>query len=664
MDIRRDTSSNWITEFHNQLMRGRHLILVENIADQFLVNGQYQSLSAFLDRYFQEQGYEIVGRYDVVDGLRFAAPEMQAAFARVAAPASTGNGGTTFTAPSPSAQTAPFPAAPSASRTPMNPSGPMASGQARFGGAGMPQPACPTPVSRMPVLREPEEVFQHIRRAVAQSETPVAMIIDFADKLVSDPERQGDAERNLVVLLKKCMQEAAFLKSGKLQGRKNVLVIVAEQPGAVPAWLYQRNSLVAVLRLPRPRPDERQCFITRYFDDFYGSDSLSTEQRQRTARIFAEITDGLTAWDLETIRRTSVAEQISIEQVKKLVDYFKFGRIDDPWKDLDISKIREALPRLESRVRGQSHALAAVVNTLACARGGISTARSNGFGGQPKGVLWFCGPTGVGKTELAKSIAELVFGDERAMFKLDMGEYGEPHSRQRLIGAPPSYVGYDQGGELTGRCQERPFSLYCFDEIEKAHKSLLDIFLSILDDGRLTDSKGQTAYFSKACLVFTSNIGGSTWNVRSTAPEDLPTYEEVRDHYQAAVRNYLQHEIGRPELLNRLGDNIVVFDILRPEFFPGICNLFLDNLAASAREEHGIDLEFSDGRVVAMICERMRDPKNFILGGRCIHELVKALVKPPLNRVITFREHPLRSRLVVSTDRDNSQILVDGKPVA
>ncbi|MFZ1935251.1 MAG: AAA family ATPase [Thermoguttaceae bacterium] len=516
----------------------------------------------------------------------------------------------------------------------------------------------------MPTLRAPEEVLPRIRQALCQMETPVAMILDFADKLVSDPERQADAERELVVLLKKSMQEAAFLRNGKLQGRKNVLVIVAEQLGSVPAWLYQRNPLVAVLHLPRPSRDERLCFISRYSDNFYGSDSLPAEQRKRIADTFADITDALTAWDLETIRRTSVAEQMSIAQVKKLVDYFKFGRIDDPWKDLDVTKIREALPRLESRVRGQSHAIKAAVNMLACARGGISTSRTNGMGGQPKGVLFLCGPTGVGKTELAKAMTELVFGDEKAFAKFDMSEYMESHTVQRLTGAPPSYVGYDQGGQLTGRCLERPFSLFLFDEIEKAHQSVLDIFLQILDDGRLTDSKGQTAFFSKACLVFTSNIGGSTWNVRGTGPKDLPTYEEVRDHYESAVRKYFMETLRRPELLNRLGDNIVAFDILRPEFFPGICNIFLENLATSAREEYGAELDFSDGRVATMVCERMRDPKDFILGGRRIHELIKTHVKTPLNRLIPFLAQPVRSKLVVSADRDNSQILVDGKPVA
>ena len=270
----------------------------------------------------------------------------------------------------------------------------------------------------------------------------------------------------------------------------------------------------------------------------------------------------------------------------------------------------------------------------------------------------------MGKTELTKALAELIFGDEAALHRFDMGEYGESHTRQRLIGAPPSYVGFDQGGELTGRCQKRPYSLFLFDEIEKAHKSLLDIFLSILDAGRLTDSKGQTAYFSKSCIVFTSNEGGSLWpGLKSTAPEDLPAYEEVRKHYMDATKMYIAEELKRPELLNRLGDNIVVFDILRPQFFPEICNGILEIMVANAREEHDIDLDFSDGQVAAMICDKMRAMENFVLGGRKIRELIKTHVQTPLSRAIPFMARPVRGKVTVSTSCDYTQFLVNGKPV-
>jgi len=661
MNIHRETSSHWMIDFQNQLMRGRHLILHGNIADQFLVNGIYNSLPQYLEWYFREEGYEVIAQYDIVDGFRLTAPsEMQTPFLRAIASTIQGNekGASTCTGVPDQAGTF----APSSSQTGSKTNIPEPGNVGQRGSIGTNSQQTTPHVTNMPRLQTPEEVLPVIRNALRQTQIPVAMIVEFADKIFTDPDHQADAERELVVQLKKITQEAGFIKSSP-QEKRNVLVIVAGKLGSIPSWLYQDNPFITVLYLPRPRKEERRCFISNFCGNFFGGDTLSAEQKQKVVEIFPDITDGLTSWDLEMIRRTSITQPISIQQTKKLVDYYIIGRIDDPWKDLDVAKIREAQPRLETRVLGQSHAIEAVTNMLACARGGISTTRTNGRGGQPKGVLWFCGPTGVGKTELAKALTELVFGDESAFAKFDMSEYKESNTIQRLTGAPPSYVGYDQGGQLTSRCQERPFSLFLFDEIEKAHHSVLDIFLQILDDGRLTDSKGQTAFFSKACIVFTSNIGGSTWNVSGTSEEELPAYEEGRDHYLAAVRKHFMHDIQRPELLNRLGDNIIVFDILRPQFFPGICSIILENIVASAREQYGFELDFSDGEVIKMICNMMLQVENFKMGGRRIHELIKTHVKTPLNRLIPFLNKPKSNKLNISAAQNNSHVLVDGKPV-
>ena len=138
---------------------------------------------------------------------------------------------------------------------------------------------------------------------------------------------------------------------------------------------------------------------------------------------------------------------------------------------------------------------------------GLTGAQARASGNRPRGVLFFAGPTGVGKTELAKTLTQLIFGDERAYIRFDMSEFAEEHTGARLLGAPPGYIGYDAGGELTNAVREKPFSVVLFDEIEKAHPRILDKFLQILEDGRLTDGRGETAYFSEAILVFTSNLG-------------------------------------------------------------------------------------------------------------------------------------------------------------
>lgn len=665
MDICRETSSQWMTEFHNQLVRGKHVLLHGNVADQFLLNGEYCSLAGFLDTYFRSEGFEVVGRYDIADGLRLVSPDMQPVFqGLINARRRTGGGAVSpMGEPAPRAANVPAGGAHGCDGTPISPS----TGRAPSSPATIPpgpQPTmAPSSASQLPSFRSVDEAVRAIRLILAQAEVPAAMIMDFADMLVSDPERQDDSEREVLTQLKKTMQSARILTAGPLQGRRNALVIVAGHLGAVPRWLYVDNPMVALVHVPRPSREERQCFLRRFIANFHEGSPISAERLRRVTEEFSDITDGLTCWDLESIRRTSLAEQISIQRPKKLVDYFKYGRRDDPWENLDPAKIRKARGRLQSRVIGQPQAIEAVLKTLACAVGGISSSGSSGEGGQPKGVLWFCGPTGVGKTELAKALTELIFGDESAFARFDMSEYKQEHSTERLTGSPPGYVGFEQGGQLTGRCLERPFSLFLFDEIDKAHPRVLDLFLQILEDGRLTDSHGKTAFFSKACLVFTSNIGGSTLEAAVLGSDgQLPEYSAIRDHYLAQVRRHFVDVLGRPELLNRLGDNIVVFDIVRPESMPAICRKFLAALTASAREKRDIQLEFGD-EVVEMICGLMCQGENFTMGGRRIKTLVREHIEAPLNRWILLNGPEPGQRLVLGVEDDSARILINGERV-
>ena len=161
---------------------------------------------------------------------------------------------------------------------------------------------------------------------------------------------------------------------------------------------------------------------------------------------------------------------------------YKLGVTDDPWRKLDREKLRGAEDFVRDRVKGQQHAVTHMLDIVKRAVTGIGGRR----GGRPRGVLFFAGPTGVGKTELAKTLTQLIFGDERAYIRFDMSEFAAEHADQRLLGAPPGYIGYDAGGELTNAVREKPFSVVLFDEIEKAHPRILDKFLQILEDGRLT----------------------------------------------------------------------------------------------------------------------------------------------------------------------------------
>ena len=530
------------------------------------------------------------------------------------------------------------------------------------------RPVAAVRASALQTLQTPEQVLPMIRQALRQTEIPIAVIIDFADRLFTDPKQQIDSERQMITLLKKITREAAYVQQGRLQGRKNCLVMVAENLAAVPPWLYQANPFLSLVHLPKPGPEERGHFIRGFHGNFHEGEALrqeaSEDDRRKVFEQFTDNTDGLTLWDLDTILRMSRAEKISIHQPKKLIRQFKVGRQDNPWEKLDPSKIRDARPRLEKRVIGQPHAMEAVVKMLACAVGGISCSSASSKGGQPR-VLLCCGPTGVGKTELAKALTGLLYGEDTEPARFDMSEYKQDHSDQRLIGPPPGYEGHEQGGQLTNCCLERPFSLFLFDEFDKGNPRILDLFLQVLEDGRLTDGRGKTAFFSEACLMFTSNIGGST--LRDTplykSDDELPDYSVIHDYYMSEVRRAFKEApprgIGRPELLNRFGGNIVVFDIIRPEHIPAICRKFFALCDMSAKELYGIRLEWDD-RIVEMIRQLMHRRENFEMGGRRIKTLIEELVLPALNQWVVLNR-PRAGQVVNISAEEVGRILINGE---
>ena len=656
-------SSRWIQDFEKYLYRRQNLVLYNNIHDRYLWQGTYYSLTDFIDKYFINLGFDLIVRYDPIDGFTFPQPEMQELLDRLA-------------------QT----------RSPQPPRENLGNSTTP-GQSTLADPLQPPPRGNPGAIIQrhgstnlsPETAFAHLRTAISQSKTSTVAIVDLGDMLTAEPDRYLTDERHLLMLLKKCTLEAALIEQGHLTGYRNPLILLASELRRVPPWFYTNNPSIALVQVTRPTKEERHQFILRFAQQgFYGGNQIGTgrptpqqpSELELAAEEFAALTEDFQTMDLEAIRIASWREQIPLSQktVLRLIDFYKFGQRDEPFEQISPDKIARAREELSQSVIGQPQAVEAVTNLLTSAKVGLSLSNVSGRNSKPKGILFFVGPTGVGKTELAKSLTRLIFGDEQAFARFDMSEYKEEHAAEKLVGSPPGFVGYEEGGQLTNRVLERPYSILLFDEIEKAHPKVLDKFLQILEDGRLTDGKGQTAYFNQTIIIFTSNIGASDLSDPHTGAiirkgimtevqqhgVDSFSRDRVEAHFRSEVRWYFTTRIGRAELLNRLGDSIVVFDLLRPEFVWKIGEKFLRQLAESAWDKYRLVLLFesSVGEAIAIL---MQESDNLLFGGRRIKTLLESLVERPLNRWIFERYvdfNLLAGRKLVIGMGENDALLV------
>jgi len=323
---------------------------------------------------------------------------------------------------------------------------------------------------------------------------------------------------------------------------------------------------------------------------------------------------------------------LPFQEIAEGVRRYKLGVTEDPWKKMEYDKIRNGEEFIRHRVKGQQQAVTKCMDIIKRAVTGLSGSQGSKIGGKPRGVLFMAGPTGVGKTELAKTLTELLFGDEKAYIRFDMSEFSAEHADQRMIGAPPGYVGYESGGELINAIKEKPFAVVLFDEIEKAHPRILDKFLQLLDDGVLTSGRGERAYFSEALVIFTSNLGIYKLDHNKNRIPNVTSndsYDDVSRKIREEISAYFKTQLNRPEILNRIGENIIVFDFIRREVAEEIFDKMLKNILQKLAEDQEVNLVISKNCLEFLKDKCLKDLSN---GGRGIGNQLEAWFVNPLAR--------------------------------